>query len=308
MVSVSSSLTSPVRSPRRLRPLAVFAIAPVAILAASADGWWPEFRPAESLFVAAVALTAMAVFVLTTRRVLVAVVLAGALLAILRTASVAKQGVTDLPLHAYDLVTLSMSWPAQAALWMNHRPWILGLIAAVALSAVLAAVAWRFDGTRVRRRHALAAVAVSIASVWFASAVRGDRMHDEMFEVNSRLALFFASWNETSEALIRGQVVEAAAGPGGAPFQIPAACNPSAKPPHIILIHEESVAQPSQFPGLSYDKSVDPFFHSHDGKLHKLRVETYGGASWLTEFSVLTGLSAHFSGGLRNFVQSVMAG
>ncbi|HEY5962859.1 MAG TPA: hypothetical protein VIU42_02465, partial [Xanthobacteraceae bacterium] len=86
MVSVSSSLTSPVRSPRRLRPLAVFAIAPVAILAASADGWWPEFRPAESLFVAAVALTAMAVFVLTTRRVLVAVVLAGALLAILRTA------------------------------------------------------------------------------------------------------------------------------------------------------------------------------------------------------------------------------
>ena len=308
MVSVSSPLTSPVRSPRRLRPLAVFAIAPIAILAASADGWWPEVRPAESLFVAAVALTVMAVFVLMTRRVLVAVVLTGALLAILRTASVAKQGVTDLPLHAYDLVTLSMSWPAQAALWMNHRSWILGLVAAVALSAVLAAVAWRFDGTRVRRRHALAAILVSIASVWLATVVRGERMHDEMFEVNSRLALFFASWNETSEALIRGQVVEAATGPGGAPLQIPAACNPSAKPPHIILIHEESVAQPSQFPGLSYDKSVDPFFHSHDGKLHKLRVETYGGASWLTEFSVLTGLSAHFSGGLRNFVQSVMAG
>ena len=146
----------------------------------------------------------MAVFVFMTRRVLVAVVLTGALLAILRTASVAKQGVTDLPLHAYDLVTLSMSWPAQAALWTNHRSWILGLVAAVALSAMLAAVAWRFDGTRVRRRHALAAILVSVASVWLATVVRGERMHDEMFEVNSRLALFFASWNETSEALIAG--------------------------------------------------------------------------------------------------------
>ena len=102
---------------------------------------------------------------------------------------------------------------AQAALWIDHRLWILGLVAAIALSAVLAAVAWRFDGTRVRRRHALAAIPVSIAAIWLASVVRGERMHDEMFEVNSRLALFFASWTETSEALLRGQVVEAAATP-----------------------------------------------------------------------------------------------
>ena len=211
-------------------------------------------------------------------------------------------------MHAYDLVTLATSASAQAALWMNHRLWLMALLAAVALSAVLAAVAWRFDGTRVRRRHALAAIPVCVATIWLATLVRGERMHDEMFEVNSRLALFFASWTETTEALWRGRVVEAATTPGGAPFQIPAACNPSSKPPHIVLIHEESVVQPSLFPGLSYDKSVDQFFHSHDGKLHKMRVETYGGASWLTEFSVLTGLSAHFSGGLGNFLQQVLAG
>ena len=109
MVSVSPSLTAVARSPRRLRPAVVWAIALIAVVAASADGWSQDVRPTEALFVAAVALTAIAVFVLMTRRILVATVLAAALLAIVRTVSVTKEDITDLPLHAYDLVTLATS-------------------------------------------------------------------------------------------------------------------------------------------------------------------------------------------------------
>ena len=117
MVSVSPPLTAVVRSPRRLRPAAVWAIALIAVMAAATDGWWPDFRAAESLFVAAVALTAIAVSVLMTRRILVATVMTTALLVIVRTVSVTKEDITNLPLHAYDLVTLAMSPSAQAALW-----------------------------------------------------------------------------------------------------------------------------------------------------------------------------------------------
>ena len=35
-----------------------------------------------------------------------------------------------------------------------------------------------------------------------------------------------------------------------------------------------------------------------------MRVETYGGASWLTEFSLLAGVSTHSFGGMRQFVQT----
>jgi phosphoglycerol transferase MdoB-like AlkP superfamily enzyme len=108
--------------------------------------------------------------------------------------------------------------------------------------------------------------------------------------------------------LWRGHLIEAAAQAPGPRLTLPASCDPASKPPHIILIHEESVVPPSYFPSLSYDGGLDPFFHSHDGKLHKLRVETYGGASWLTEFSVLTGLPAFSLGNLRQFVQTIMAG
>ena len=90
-----------------------------------------------------------------------------------------------------------------------------------------------------------------------------------------------------------------------AAFLVPTRCQRlPRKPPHIILIHQESVVQPSLFPTLRYDHSVDPFFHSDDGSLHRMRVETYGGASWLTEFSLLAGVSTHAFGGMRQFVQT----
>jgi phosphoglycerol transferase MdoB-like AlkP superfamily enzyme len=108
--------------------------------------------------------------------------------------------------------------------------------------------------------------------------------------------------------LWRGQLIEAAGSAPGPHFTVPAECLTTTKPPHIILIHEESVVPPGHFPTLRYDHGVDRLFASHDGKEHRLRVETYGGASWLTEFSVLTGLSTHSFGGMNQFVQPLMAG
>src|ERR1044071_2026280 len=134
MVSVSSPVTSVARSRRTLRPAAVWTIAVIVIIAAAADGCWPYVRPAESLFVATMALTALAVFALMTRRILVATVIAAALLLIVRTVSVTHQDITDLPLHAYDLVTLAMSPSAQVALWTSHPLWMAALFAAIALS------------------------------------------------------------------------------------------------------------------------------------------------------------------------------
>jgi hypothetical protein len=294
--------------PRQLRPAAVWTLAAAAVLALAVDAWWPEGRWIEALFATAVALTIVAVLALAVPRLLAAVALTGGLLVLIRTVSESKRALTDLPLHAYDLVALVTSWPAPGALWSNHIFYLLALFGMLAAVVALAAFVWRIDGTRLRRSHALAAVPCLAMLAWLASVANGDRMHSEIFSERSDIAFFFSSWSETAAALRRGQVMDAAAQASGAPLHIPASCQPASKPPHIILIHEESVVQPSQFPALHYDKSLDPFFLSHDGKLHKLRVETYGGASWLTEFSVLTGISARSSGGLSNFVQSVMAG
>ena len=71
---------------------------------------------------------------------------------------------------------------------------------------------------------------------------------------------------------------------------------------------KKSLVPPSLFPRLQYDRALDRFFHSDDGRLHRLRVETYGGGSWVTEFALLTGISTKAFGDMRMFVQVLMEG
>jgi hypothetical protein len=84
----------------------------------------------------------------------------------------------------------------------------------------------------------------------------------QFYYQNLYVSSFYASWGETLEALWRGALLEAAPKAAAATpaFAIPNTCTTTTKPPHIILIHQESVVQPSLFKQLSYDHSVDPFF------------------------------------------------
>jgi hypothetical protein len=103
-------------------------------------------------------------------------------------------------------------------------------------------------------------------------------------------------------------LMEAAARTALPDFASESQCTPSTKPPHIVLIHQESLVPPSLFPRLQYDRTLDRFFLSDDGRLHRLRVETYGGGSWVTEFALLTGISTKAFGDMRMFVQVLMEG
>lgn len=290
-----------------LAPSAVWVIAVVVGLSGALYLLETEGEPA-SLFSAAVLLTVGAVLVLISRRLLPSVVLVCAMTATIRIAAHMKQQATEVLLHTYDVVSLLSSWSALSHFWRDHRQHALSLIAAVLATALLAYIAYRFDGTRIQRRYAAGAGALFFFLACLASATKGERRHTEFYFENVYVSFFLASWSETIAVLWRGEMIEAARDPAAPGLTDPAPCEPRPRPPHIILIHQESVVPPSHFPSLSYDRSLDPFFHSYDGQLRKLRVETYGGASWLTEFSVLTGLSTYSFGGMRQFVQQVMAG
>jgi hypothetical protein len=125
---------------------------------------------------------------------------------------------------------------------------------------------------------------------------------------NSFVSAFYLSWGETLATLKRGQLMEATARTALPDFATQSRCAPSIRPPHIVLIHQESLVPPSLFPGLQYDRALDRFFQSGDGELHRLRVETYGGGSWVTEFALLTGISTKAFGDMRMFVQVLMEG
>ena len=271
--------------------------------------WYNEGGLADTVFAVAVTLACGAAIVLVGRRILVAVVLVAAMVGIVRTVSSAKQQTREALLHAYDLVDILRTWSMPAEAWSQHRGLVLAIAAAGLATGLLSVVAARFDATRARRRHAACALAALAVVAWSADAARGQRRHTEFYFENAYVTFFYASWAETLEALWRGSLIEAAESlPAGRRFDAQSSCSPAVRPPHIILIHQEFVVPPALFPALRYDRSLDAFFRSFDGSLNKLRVETFGGASWLTEFSVLTGLSAQSFGGMRQAVQHMMAG
>jgi hypothetical protein len=292
--------------PVRVEPPVVWAIAAAAVVAfmvyaARREGGWGNMGLALGA-----TLSIASVLVLLTRRLLFATVATSALVIVLITVSAAKQRLMNSVAHAYDLVFYLSSWSTVSYLWSDHFRYLIGFLLAVLATGVATWAAYRFDGTRIHRRHAAIVLGGCMALVGCAAVGKGERRHTQFEYEGLYLSSFFSSWSETVETLLRGQLVEAAASPAGPSFVIPATCHTATRPPHIILVHQESVVQPSLFPTLSYDKALDPFFRSFDGKLHRMRVETYGGASWLTEFSLLAGVSSYSFGGMRQFVQTLM--
>jgi phosphoglycerol transferase MdoB-like AlkP superfamily enzyme len=214
----------------------------------------------------------------------------------------------DMALHAYDIVFYLSSWATIDYLWNGFRIHVVALMTSVLATAIAACVAYRLDATRVSRGSAMIAVVVLTVAAGVAAAFKAERRHDQYYWGDSHISSFYSSWAETAEMLWRGQLIEAANSAPGPHFAVPTDCTTASKPPHIILIHEESVVPPGYVPALRYDHRLDPFFASRDGKVHRMRVETYGGASWITEFAVMTGVSTRSFGGMRQFVQSLMAG
>ncbi len=296
--------------PRALTPGQAWLLIAVMALVTGRYFWRSEGLPSNILFTAAVTAAIAAAVTLVSRRLLFSVFMTAAcVLLIVLTSSVKREKMSQVA-HAYDVVFYLSSWSTVHFLWTDYRAYVLGFFASIALIAVLGWATFRLDPLRVRRVPAALALTVAMAMTWAGAELKGERRHMQFFFENLLVSSFYASWGETVETLWRGQLVEAAphaaSGAHGAPFSLPKDCVTQAKPPHIILIHQESVVPPGYFKSLSYDTRLDQFFRSADDRLHRLRVETYGGASWLTEFSILAGISTHSFGGMRQFVQSIM--
>lgn len=293
---------------RRLSPRVSIVIA--ALIAAALAYYHGRYEGERETLVFASAITTALVAMLTfaTRRLLLSIAVVGAALTLVVAASDVKRHYVDMVLHAYDVVFYLTSPATLKFLWVDHKGPLIGLFACFVLIALGSAWLYSADGSRIARTTSGGVAIACIAIATWASYAKGERRNTLFYWDTLYISSFYASWAETLETLWRGQLLEAADAASGPPFALPESCTPAERPPHIFLIHQESVVPPSFFPSLAYDQSLDPFFKSFDNKLHRLRVETYGGASWLTEFSVIAGVSTYSFGGMRTFVQSLMQG
>lgn len=77
--------------------------------------------------------------------------------------------------------------------------------------------------------------------------------------------------------------------------------NPGARQPDIILIHHESTFDPETY-GIKIGKKARRFISPSNAISGRLRVDTFGGNSWMTEFSLQTGISSRAFGASGQYI------
>jgi len=182
------------------------------------------------------------------------------------------------------------------------------LIALLVATVILVALLWRFDIHHVGRRASALGLAACCAGVTMVSIVApGDWW--EVFAGNNFVSKFSRSAVAAVEELLKHGMIEADAhAAGGLPMAQATTCNPATKPPHVILIHDESSVDIRVAPEIKVPEGYGAHFRSFDGKARRLLVESYGGASWYSEFAVLTGLSSRSFGRFAYSLPKIAAG
>jgi len=179
---------------------------------------------------------------------------------------------------------------------------------AVVLSLPALAALWWIDPFRVRRRTALTGLALCLAGlVGLERAFPQEEW--EAFFGDSYVSKFARSGVAAIPELMAHGYLESDAAVADRLKTLPeATCAPGKRPPHIILVHDESSFDIRVAPGIKVPPGYGGHFKSFDGRRRHFIAEGAGGPSWYTEYNVLAGLSARSFGRFAYYVTQIAAG
>jgi hypothetical protein len=184
--------------------------------------------------------------------------------------------------------------------------WIVALCAVVLVPLVI--LAWWCDALRVRRLPALALALVCLGGLT-ALEKQFPIEPSEAWYGGNHVSYFARSGvDAVSELMTHGFMESDAAVTDRLKTVEALPCRPTHKPPHIIMVHDESSFDIRMAPGIKVPSGYGAHFRSFDGKERNFLVESAGGPSWYTEYNVLEGLSARSFGRFAFFVTRIAAG
>ena len=271
-----------------LSRLTVLAVSLVGLLVICAM----ENQLATVPFAGAICLSLAAAGYLLSGRPILSVYLGWCILAVATAVSATKYVMKGFSLHFYDLVFVSRDPELLRFLvsefWHLFIPVLLLVLAAVVFLGFVARQEPRSTFPAIGRAG-LAALALALLPATY-PAEAGTRY---FYYLQGRHAsAFFVSFLDLpqffAEQPLTRQVANAAGGP---PLDNTVDCRRPEGQPDIFVILGESQTLPSHFPQLASLASLSSLFHSAGAEPRPLTVETFGGGTWISNLSLLTGLS-----------------
>jgi Sulfatase len=184
----------------------------------------------------------------------------------------------------------------------------LTAIVAAMLAVPLLVLLWRLDPFRIRRRIALLGGALCLAGIVGLSFAVPEHP-TEPFQGVNHLSSFARSGVVSGSQLVGGGWLESESSFGDRlKPAMDETCRPAGKPPHIVMVLDESSFDISAAPGVKVPADYRRHFRSFDGKTRSFVAEVTGGQTWHTEYNVLSGLSARSYGQMKFYVTRIAAG
>src|SRR5262249_31065020 len=143
-------------------------------------------------------------------------------------------------------------------------------------------VIWRLDPFRVRRRTAATVGSACLVAIIYLAGTTPEEPWEAFRGVN-HVSYFARSGVASISELMTQGVLEsdpAAAGPMAAGELSPSpgeTCRPNTRPPHIILVLDESSFDITVAPGIKVPEGYERHFRSFDGKTRSFLAEASGG-------------------------------
>jgi hypothetical protein len=245
---------------------------------------------------------------LVTRRVAFSAYTAWTVMTLMTVVSMAKHFMTGSGLHVYDLVFVFGDLSVPKFL-ISYYPQLTipVIVLAIAAIAVLIAIARHEEPlkTGISGRAAMLALSVAGAAVAFPTAAKSHLYYLRGSHASNFIVSLgdVASFWRPNPLLARLNLL-----PQPQPYPAELVCAPREEQPDIILIHGESFLPPSFVPQWSVEDAAIGNFTSDDGSTRAFGVETYGGGSWLTVMSVLSGISGADFDWMRPYLVKALTG
>ena len=268
--------------------------------------WWTEFEPEHiALFVLAWGVFNCAWLVVLGRpspSAAASLLMVGAVIVL----SKFKAGVTWASLSFFDFLIVDPDTVHFLTAAFPRLRIVLPLATIVAV--ILLVGLWRLDPFRVRRLTSALIGAGCLVGLCSLSLAVPEQPW-EPFQANNYVSNFVRSGVTTVVELATHGWLEADAPGADASVGMAAeTCRPVGKPPHIIMVLDESSFDVRAAPGIKLPADYGGHFRSFDGRQRALTVEATGGPTWYAEYSVLTGLSPRSFGRLSLYVTRIAAG
>ena len=247
---------------------------------------------------------------LASRRIYFSIYAALAATTLIAIVSVLKYRTKGFDLHIYDIVFTGTDPKAFAFLIDGFAAYIVPVAGLMICCLIVLSLVFIWDGKHgmtVLRRSGLMALAFALIPVSYPLKADEPRYFHYLGGFNA--SAFFVSFLDLRDAAIGRGIADRFAGmPEVEPFAAAGPCAMTEPKPDIFVVLSESQTDLSRLNRYGIDRQFANRFRSADGKRRELRVETFGGGTWISNFSLMTGLSSLDFGWRAPYLTTAMEG